>query len=143
MKGTLESLSKKMSSNPKALAMARNRMKSRRETGSHITNTGSFGMPSKDIDEYGVNVGKLKQWANDRTKKLIEQEETQQEVAIARMRAFVIQLKHIVKMQSWYRGLVQRWKFKAYKFEKDTFRFRYLQAWYQYYKCEKLFRVPS
>ena len=100
-------------------------------------------MTSRGVDEYGVNVGKLQQWVNDRQKKLIEEEETQQEVAIVRMRAFVIQIKLIVKIQSWYRGLVQRWIFKAWKFEKDMFRFRYLQGWYQFYRSEKLYRVCS
>ena len=155
-----------MSSNPKALAMARNRMKNRREnsaSGSGInvhsavlsdpscpasaapasTPPGSavFGMASKGVDEYGLDVGRLKQWAHERQKKLVEQEETQQEVAISRMRAFVIQIKHIVKIQSWYRGLVQVWKFREWKLVKDQFRFRYLQGWYQFYKSEKLFRV--
>ena len=135
-----------MSSNPKALAMARSRMKNKREAvatpaaASPASPPHMFGLPSKGVDEYGVDVGRLKQWASERQKKLVEQEETQQEVAISKMRAFVIQIKHIVRIQSWYRGLVQRWRFRAWKYEKDQFRFRYLQAWYQYYRCEKLFR---
>ena len=134
-----------MSSNPKALAMARNRMKSKREASSSSAPQAAspprvFGLASKGVDEYGVDVGRLKQWASERQKKLVEQEETQQEVAVSKMRAFVIQIKHIVRMQSWYRGLVQRWRFRAWKYEKDQFRFRYLQAWYQFYRSEKLFR---
>ncbi len=93
------------------------------------------------MDEYGLNVHKLKMWASEHQKQLLIAEETQQEAAISQMRSFVIYLKHIVKIQSWYRGRVQRFIFLKWKMDKDQFRFRYLQGWYQYYKCEKLYRV--
>jgi hypothetical protein len=39
-------------------------------------------MASKGVDEYGLNVGKLRQWASQRQQQLVEREETQQEVTI-------------------------------------------------------------
>jgi hypothetical protein len=122
----------------KILDMARNRIKMKRQSSPAV-----FGMSGADVDDYGVNVGKLKMWSTERQKKLIEQEEIQQEVAISRMRAFVIQIKHIVKIQSWYRGKVQRFIFLTWKNEQNNFIWRYLHGWYLYSKTERMYRVST
>ncbi len=123
------------SANSKILSMARSKLRSKRASSPAI-----FGL-APDVDDYGVNIGKLKIWSSERQKKLIEQEEIQQEVAISRMRAFVIQIKLIVRIQSWFRSRVQVRIYKQWILSKQGFIFSYLQGWYRFYRTERMYRV--
>jgi hypothetical protein len=104
-------------------------------------NAASFGALSREVDEYGVNISRLKQWSSERQKTLMKQEDTQQEVIISKMRDFLILVKQIVKIQSWYRGIVHRRRFLAWRLEQGNFKFRYLQAWYRCVAAERMCRV--
>lgn len=103
----------------------------------------SFGALSREVDEYGVNISRLKQWSSDRQKTMMKQEETQQELIISKMRDFLILIKQIVRIQSWYRGIVHRRHFLAWRREQGNFKFRYLQAWFRYAASERMCRVSG
>jgi hypothetical protein len=67
---------------------------------------GKFDRPHPQ--QYGVNLKKLKDWSTQKTETVVNQEESQQEIALTKVKDFMKAMRMLVKMQAWFRML--KWK---------------------------------
>jgi len=110
-------------------------------------------------EDYGLSMRTLKRWSQERQTELLNQEESKQNAAIAKVRGFMlavgsenktqnlykltllIVLVTVVKIQSWWRMQVMKAKFQAYRQERNSIKCDFFTAWKRHCKAEKMFQV--
>ena len=90
-------------------------------------------------EDYGLDISAMKKWQEIRQKKLMDEEEHRQEIAVARVRGFLDAIRMLTRLQSWWRMMQFKIEFRAFRNERLAVKRKVYVAWKQYWKAEHMF----
>jgi hypothetical protein len=91
------------------------------------------------VEDYGINIQQLKKWKHMRMQKLLEQEVSQQEVALSKVRGFMEAITKLTKIQSWWRMMGWKKTFNEYRMGRKQIKREFFGAWKRHMITEKMF----
>lgn len=94
-------------------------------------------------ETYGLAMGQLKSWRDERQNKMMNKESTKQGIAVNKVIGFLNAIAMAVRIQSWFRMVRVRNLYWVILAERKSVKYTYLRAWRIQQKSEKMFRVRS
>jgi hypothetical protein len=91
------------------------------------------------VEDYGINITQLKKWKNERMQRLLEQEVSQQEMALSKVRGFMEAITKLTKLQSWWRMMGWKKTFNEYRNGRKQIKKDFFGAWKRHMITEKMF----
>ena len=91
------------------------------------------------VEMYGLNLTQLKQWSIAQRQKLLEEEESKQEVALSKVRGFMEAITKLTKIQSWWRMMGWKKTFNEYRNGRIKIKRDFFGAWRRDIITEKMF----
>ena len=90
---------------------------------------------------YGLDLKQLRQWSQDRLQEQLDTEMAKQEIAVAKVRAFLDAIVTNVKLQSWWRMMRVRMQYYEIMNQRRMLKKRCYRSLKIYWKSERMHYV--
>jgi len=90
-------------------------------------------------ENYGINIEKIKKWAQIQNSRFLNEEKFQHEIALTKVKGFMNAIIKATRIQAWYRMIKVRKQYLSRYNGKLMLKNKFFIAWRQYSRCSVLF----